>query len=64
MDTTFGTKSMTRDEEDTRKLQAETLKIMAETAKFNAEVRWYPFIAGAGLFAAAAAFLKLLDTFF
>lgn len=32
----------------------------AETMKINAEVRWYPFVATAGIFAAAFAVVKLL----
>lgn len=34
--------------------------LIAETAKINAEARWFPFIATAGLFAAAAGLVKLL----
>ncbi|TCV94840.1 hypothetical protein EC912_103329 [Luteibacter rhizovicinus] len=42
------------------KLVAETGKIHAETMKINSEARWYPFVATAGLFAAAYGMMKLL----
>ncbi len=49
------------DVERSEQVKAETAKLVAETAKINAEARWYPFVATAGLFAAALAFLKLMD---
>ncbi len=55
-----GTKPMSPDELE--KIRAEIGKLMAETAKINAESRWYPFVATAGLFAAAIGFVKLLAT--
>ena len=42
-----------------RKIEAEIAKLIAETGKINAEARWYPFVATAGLFAAAIAVVKL-----
>ena len=44
-----------------QKIKSEIAKLVAETAKINAEAGWYPFVATAGLFAAALAFLKLMD---
>ena len=41
------------------KMISETMKLNAETLKIQSESRWYPFIAGAAFFAAAAAFVKL-----
>lgn len=52
------TRPMSPDELE--KVRAEIGKLMAETAKINAEARWYPFVATAGLFAAAIGFVKLL----
>lgn len=52
--------SMTDDERE--KIRAEIGKLMAETMKINAEARWYPFVAAAGVFAAAQGLLKLLGT--
>ncbi len=49
------------DVERSEQVKAEIAKLVAETAKINAEARWYPFVATAGLFAAALAFLKLMD---
>ena len=49
------------DVERSEQVKAETAKLVAETAKINAEARWYPFVATAGLFAAALAFLTLMD---
>jgi hypothetical protein len=46
--------------DDLEKIRAEIGKLMAETSKINAEARWYPFVATAGLFAAALGFLKLV----
>jgi hypothetical protein len=46
--------------DDLEKIRAEIGKLMAETSKINAEARWYPFVATAGLFAAALGFLKLM----
>jgi len=40
------------------KIHVEISKLIAETAKINAEARWYPFVAIAGLFAAAFAVAK------
>lgn len=40
-------------------LSAQIAKLMAETAKINAEAHWYPWIATAGVFAAALAIAKL-----
>ena len=54
----YETKPMSPDELE--KVRAEIGKLMAETAKINAEARWYPFVATAGLFAAAIGFEKLL----
>ncbi|GAA0914569.1 hypothetical protein KR767_14760 [Luteibacter anthropi] len=54
--------TMTRDERE--KIRAEIGKLMAETAKINAEARWYPFVATAGLFAAAVGFVKLMGLIF
>lgn len=48
--------------DELEKIRAEIGKLMAETAKINAESRWYPFVATAGLFAAAIGFVKLLAT--
>ena len=31
------------------KIRAEIAKLMAETTKINAELRWYPFVAVAGV---------------
>lgn len=45
--------------DDLEKIRAEIGKLMAETSKINAEARWHPFVATAGLFAAALEFLKL-----
>jgi hypothetical protein len=53
------TRPMSPDELE--KVRAEIGKLMAETAKINAEARWYPFVATAGLFAAAIGFVKLLS---
>ncbi|WP_448100946.1 hypothetical protein [Luteibacter jiangsuensis] len=47
--------------DELEKVRAEIGKLMAETAKINAEARWYPFVATAGLFAAAIGFVKLLS---
>ncbi len=47
--------------DDREKVRAEIGKLMAETAKINAEARWYPFVAAAGVFAAALGLLKLLN---
>jgi hypothetical protein len=49
---------MTPDELE--KVRAEIGKLMGETAKINSEARWYPFVATAGLFAAAVGFVKLM----
>lgn len=49
---------MTDDERE--KLRADINKILAETMKINAEARWYPFVATAGIFAAAFGIVKLL----
>lgn len=49
------------DVERSEQVKAEIAKLVAETAKINAEARWYPFVANAGLFLAALAFLKLVD---
>jgi hypothetical protein len=61
---------------ETRKLRAEAAliesqihlrqaieiqKMIAETDKARAESRWFPFVAVAGVFAAAAGLLKLLQ---
>ncbi|WP_232309423.1 hypothetical protein [Luteibacter yeojuensis] len=46
------------------KVRSEINKLMAETAKINAEARWYPFVATAGLFAAAVGFVKLMGAVF
>ena len=54
--------TMTRDERE--KIRAEIGKLMAETAKINAEARWYPFVATAGLFAAAVGSVKLMGLMF
>ena len=43
------------------KIRAEIAKLIAETAKINAEMRWFPFVATAGLFGAAFALLKLVS---
>jgi hypothetical protein len=45
------------------KVRAEIAKLIAETAKINAEAKWYPYVAVAGIFAAAIALVKLLATF-
>lgn len=47
--------------EQGKKVDAEIAKLIAETMKIQAEARWYPFVATAGLFAAALAFLKLMS---
>lgn len=47
--------------DELEKVRAEIGKLMAETGKINAEARWYPFVATAGLFAAAIGFVKLLS---
>lgn len=52
------TKTMTDDERE--KIRADINKILAETMKINAEARWYPFVATAGIFAAAFGVVKLL----
>lgn len=44
-----------------KRLQIELEKLIAETAKIQAESRWYPFVATAGLFAAAVGFIKLIQ---
>ena len=54
--------TLTPDERE--KLRAEIGTLMAETAKINAEARWYPFVATAGLFAAAVGFVKLMGLMF
>jgi len=51
-------KIMSADERE--EVRARIGKLMAETAKINAEARWYPFVACAGVFAAALGLLKLL----
>ena len=51
-------RTMTPDELE--KVRAEIGKLMGETAKINSEARWYPFVATAGLFAAAVGFVKLM----
>ncbi|MDR2614688.1 MAG: hypothetical protein LBC91_05130 [Candidatus Accumulibacter sp.] len=47
----------------TAKLLNEAIKIQAETTKIQTEIKWYPFIAGAGagaaLLAAAIGLIKL-----
>lgn len=45
---------------DSRKVDAEIAKLIAETAKINAAGWWYPFLAVAGVFAAAIAVIKLV----
>ncbi|HEY4146538.1 hypothetical protein [Pinirhizobacter sp.] len=42
-------------------IRARTSKLLAESEKIAAEARWYPFVAVAGIFAAAVGFVKLLD---
>lgn len=44
---------------DLEKIHAEIGKLIAETAKINAEARWFPFVAVAGIFAAAVGLVKL-----
>ena len=41
------------------KLLAESRKLVSESRKLDRETTFYPFIAGAGVFAAAVAFMKL-----
>jgi hypothetical protein len=55
------TESKPTTDDDRNKIHAEINKLIAETIKINAEARWYPFVATAGLFAAALGFLKLLS---
>jgi len=45
------------------KIRAEISKLLAETTKINAEARWYPYVAVAGIFAAAIALVKLVSSF-
>ncbi len=45
---------------EAEKLHAEISKLIVKTAKINAEARWYPFVAAAGVFAAAFGVFKLL----
>jgi hypothetical protein len=68
MDTTMEMKKFETDLEQTRaviaKLLNETMKIQAETTKIQTEVKWYPFIAGAGAGAALLASAFGLIKFF
>ena len=45
-----------------RKMDAEIAKLHAETVKILTEAKWFPFVAVAGVFAAAAALVKLLGS--
>jgi hypothetical protein len=45
---------------EAEKIHAEISKLIDETAKINAEARWYPFVAAAGVFAAAFGVIKFL----
>jgi hypothetical protein len=49
-----------RDRLDDDKIRAEIMKLIAESQKYRAEAKWFPFVATAGVFAAAVAFVKLL----
>lgn len=43
------------------KLIAETARINAEAQKISVEARWYPYVAVAGIFGAALAFIKIIE---
>ncbi len=49
-----------REEIEIEEIRARINKMMAETEKLTQESRWYLLVVGAALFAAAAAFTKLL----
>jgi hypothetical protein len=60
----FETKTLNREEEELKKLQAETYRTLIEALKMGREAWWHPFIAGAGFLVATAACLKVLDAVF